>query len=73
MIKKENKLRKPYLTNYNALTSSLSNLVNNVAEGIHKIKCKYAHDDKSCETWGMQFKNCDCFHEHTNFKEDLVE
>ena len=26
--------------------SSLSNLVNNIAEGIHRIKCKYGHDEK---------------------------
>ena len=24
----------------------LSNLVNNLFEGIHKIKCKYGYDDK---------------------------
>ena len=28
------------------LTRSLSNLVNNLSEGIHKIKCKYGLDDK---------------------------
>ena len=27
--------------------SSLSNLVNSLAEGIHKTKCKYLHDDKN--------------------------
>ena len=32
------------------MASSLSNLVNNLSEGIHKIKCKYRHDDKKCET-----------------------
>ena len=26
------------------MVSSLPNLVNNVAEGINKIKCKYRHD-----------------------------
>ena len=31
------------------MTGSLSNLVNNLSEGIHKIKCKYGHDDKKCE------------------------
>ena len=31
------------------MASSLSNLVNNLSEGIHKIKCKYRHDDKKCE------------------------
>ena len=29
------------------MESSLSNLVNNLAEGVHKIKCKYKHDDKN--------------------------
>ena len=28
------------------MASSLSNLVNNPSEGIHKIKCKYEHDEK---------------------------
>ena len=27
------------------MASSLSNLVNNLFEGIHKIKCKYGHND----------------------------
>ena len=27
------------------MASSLSNLVNNFSEGIHKVKCKYGHDD----------------------------
>ena len=31
----------------------LSNLVNNLAEGVHKIKCKYGHDNKKCETRGV--------------------
>ena len=29
------------------MASSLSNLVNNLSEGIHRIKCKYRHDDKN--------------------------
>ena len=32
--------------------NSLSNLVNNLSEGIHKIKCKYRHNDTKCETFG---------------------
>ena len=31
------------------MTRSLSNLVNNLSEGIHSIKCKYGYDDKKCE------------------------
>ena len=34
------------------MASSVSNLVNNLAEGIHKTKCKYGYDDKKCETCG---------------------
>ena len=32
------------------MASSLSNLVNNLPEGIHKIKCKHGHYNKKCET-----------------------
>ena len=28
------------------MTSSLSNLVNNLSERIYEIKCKYRHNDK---------------------------
>ena len=31
------------------MASLLSNLVNNPAEGIHKIKCDYRRNDKICE------------------------
>ena len=55
------------------MASSLSNLVNNLSEGIHRIKCKFEHDDKKCETCGIKYKYCDCFLEYTNFKDDLIE
>ena len=42
------------------IASSLSNLVNNHFEGIHRIKCKYEHD-KKCETCGIKYKYCDCY------------
>ena len=38
------------------MTSSLSNLVDNLAEGIHKIKCKYGDDDEKC---GIRSKYCE--------------
>ena len=50
------------------MASSLSNLVNNPSEGIHKVKCKYRYNDKKCETCGIIYKACDCFLEYTNFK-----
>ena len=43
------------------VASSLSNLVNNLSEGIRKIKCKYRQDDKKCETCRIKYKNCECF------------
>ena len=55
------------------MASSLSNLANNLSEEIHKIKCKFAPDDKKCETSGIKYKYCDCFLEYINFKDDLIE
>ena len=41
---------------------------------MHRIKCKYGHDDdEKCETCGIKYKYCDCFHEYTGFKDDLIE
>ena len=37
------------------MVSSLSNLVNNLSEVIHKIKCKFEHDDKKYETCGIKY------------------
>ena len=29
------------------MASSLSNIVNNISEGIYRIKCKYGHDQNN--------------------------
>ena len=55
------------------MASSLSNLVNNFSEGIHKIKCKHRYEDKQCETCGIKYKCCNCFVEYTNVEDDLIE
>ena len=55
------------------MASSLFKLVNNLSERIHRIKCKFGHDDAECETCGIKYKYCDCFLEYTNFKDDLIE
>ena len=52
------------------MASSLSNLVYNFSEGIHRIKCKFGHDNKKYETYGIKCKYCDCFLEYKN---DLIE
>ena len=40
-----------FIDSTRSMASSLSNLVNNFSEGIHRIKCKFGHDDKKCKTW----------------------
>ena len=78
MIKLEKKLQKTsyilqFIDSARFLASSLSNLVNNLSEGIHRIKCKLGRDDKKCETCAIKYKYCDCFLEYANFKDDLIE
>ena len=55
------------------IASSLSNFVNSLPEGIHRIKCRYGYDDEKSETCRIKCKYCDCFLEYTNFKDDLIE
>ena len=55
------------------MASSLPNLANNLSEGMHKIKCKFEHDEKSCKPCEIKYKCCDCFLEYTNFTGDLIE
>ena len=55
------------------MASSLSNLANNLSEVIYKIKCKFGHHNKICETCGIKYRYCDCFLVYTNFKDDLKE
>ena len=55
------------------MTSSLSNLVTNLSEEIHRIKCKYRHDNKKFEASGMKYKYCNCFLEYMIFTDDLIE
>ena len=42
----EKKLQKVYQTYYNLLIAQDSNLVNNLSEGIHRIKYMFGHDSK---------------------------
>ena len=55
------------------MSSSLTNLVNNLCEEIHKIKCKFRHDDRKHERCKIKYKYCNCFLEYTNFKDNLIE
>ena len=55
------------------MTSSLSNLFNNLSDGIHRIKFKFEHDNKKCETQGIKYKYCNYFLEYISFKDDSIE
>ena len=52
------------------MASSLSNLVNNRSKGIHRIKCKYGHDHKKCETCKIKLKYWDGFLEYASFNKN---
>ena len=39
------------------MASLLSNLVNNLAEGTHTIKCNYGYDSNKCETCRVKYKD----------------
>ena len=54
------------------LVGSLSNLVNNLSGGIHKIKCKYRHDNKNWNLWNY-IRSVESFLQYTTFKDDLIE
>ena len=79
MIKIEKHLQKPCFKNYNFVDTprfmarSLSNLFNDLAEGIHKIKCKHGHDKKKCKTCGIKYRDFECWLEYTNVKDDLIK
>ena len=62
-----------FLDSAKFLAGSLSNLVNNLFERIHKVKCKFGLDDKKCETCEIKYKYCICSLEYSNFKDNLIE
>ena len=47
--------------------------VNNLAEKIYKIKCKYGHNDKKCEICGIKIKYCEYSLEYSNSRDDFIE
>ena len=61
------------IDNARFMTSSLSNLPINVAEGIHKIKCKYGHNNKNCKTCWIKYKDCKCCLEYPKVKNNLIQ
>ena len=48
------------------------NLANALTERIYKIKCKYGDHGKKCKTCETKYKDCECYLEYTNFKDNLI-
>ena len=71
-IKKDISYILQFINSAKFMTTSLSNFVNNLSEGIHRIKCKFGHDDKGCETYGIKYNYCNTckFSNHDN--NDLI-
>ena len=62
-----------YIDSVIFMASLLSNLVDILAEIIHKIKYKFGHDNKKCETCRINYKDCECCLEYINVKNNLME
>ena len=54
------------------MVSSLQNFAENAAEKIHKIKCKYVHDNNKYEACTIKYKDFECFLQYWNVKADLI-
>ena len=49
-----------FIDNAIFMASSLSNIVGNHAEVIHKTKSKHGHGNKKWGTCGIKYKDCKC-------------
>ena len=65
--------RRQFIDSTRFMASSLSGLVNNLAEGVHKIKCKYEHNNKKIEPCGIRYKDCEWRLEYPSVKNYLIE
>ena len=54
------------------MTDLLSNLFNNLAEKIHKIKCIYGQNNGKCERCRVKYKDWECYLEYASAKDDLI-
>ena len=45
--------------------------LNNLAERIHKIKCKYEQNKKNCKICGIKYNDSECCLDY--IKDDLIE
>ena len=55
------------------MANSLWDLANNLSEGIHRIKCKYGHDNKNVKLVELSISIATVFFEYSNLKDDLIQ
>ena len=55
------------------MATLLSNLLNNLSEGIHKIKCKYRHGDKKKKNAKPAALNINIATVFLNTQDDLIQ
>ena len=55
------------------MASSVSNLANNLSEGVDRIKYKFENNDEKCETSRIKYKYCHYFLGYPDFKADLIK
>ena len=55
------------------MANSLPSLVKSLSEGIQRVKFKYRHDDRKCQTCRIKYRHYDCFFEYAKIKDDLIE
>ena len=48
------------------MASLLTNLVDNLAQGIQKINGKYGHGKRKCEECSIKYKDYECFLKYAN-------
>ena len=51
---------------------SLVNLVDDLAGGTHKTKCKYGHNNKKCKMCRIKYKDCEWYLECKNIDDLLL-
>ena len=73
--KKKKKTNISYKLNFigstRIIASSLSTLVDNLSEGIHKIKCKYRHDNKNGKDADLNTKIASAILKHNYMKKQI--
>ena len=65
--------RPQFINSARFIASLLSNLVNILAQGIHKIKCKYENSNENCETCRIEYKHFECCLRYARVKDDLIQ